>query len=509
MTWSQGYVTDVDYTFGYYPELNPAMLDLACLCHGVAPPLGDKPRYLELGFGQGVSINLHAAGSDGSYWGTDFNSAHVAGARTLARVSGADIRLLEDSFEEFATRTDLPDFDAIVLHGVWSWITDAGRASVKDIVRQRLRPGGIVYVSYNCLPGWAPIAPIREMMAICRDRSRSGANGTILEARALLNELVRAGADCFRDNPLALHHLETLRRQDPAYLAHEYLNADWRLENVSALVRDLRDAKLTFLGPARLLDAVDAIQLGVDGRKLIARFDDAVMRETLRDHLVNRRFRADIFAKGPRRLTGPELREAWHELAFVLMVPAIDVPKRIPCARGEAELDAQRYDPLIEALAGGGYRAKTIDELLATPGLSDRRSEDVAEALTILAGAGLVSPARPLSVEKEARCSALNAYILGRARVSMDLQHLASPATGGGVRATHVGQLFALAHGEGEDRAEALAQYVWRFLESVGERLTKDGNRLEAKDDNLRALMPSAERFLKFDQPHLRGLRVI
>ncbi len=511
MTWSDGYVTDLNYTFGYYPELNPAMLRLACLCHGVAMPGGDAPTYLELGFGQGISINVHAAGSEGTFWGTDFNPAHAAGARELAAASGAGIRLLEDSFEDLAARDDLPDFDIIALHGVWSWVSDANRRLIKDVIRRRLRPGGIAYISYNCLPGWAPIVPIRHLMAVYRDRGPRGAgvNGMISGAKAFVEEVARADTGSFRDSSLMRQHLEILGRQGPAYLAHEYLNADWHLESISDLVLSLDEAKLTYVGSARLLDGVDAIHLGDEGRKLVSRIDDAVMRETVRDHLVNRRFRADIFVKGARRLSGPERRDLWHDHAFVLSVPAVDVPKRIPCALGEAELHAERYDPVIEALAEDGYRAKTLGELLERPQLRDRRSQDLAEALTILVGAGLASPARPPSDAAMERCSRLNEHVLRRARVSMDLRHLASPVTGGGVPLAHVGQLFVLACREGGDRAEGLAEFVWRFLESVGERLTKDGRRLESKDDNLRELTASANRFLRFERPHLQGLRAI
>ena len=39
-----------------------AFLRLACLSAGIATAKADPLRYLELGFGQGVSINIHAAG---------------------------------------------------------------------------------------------------------------------------------------------------------------------------------------------------------------------------------------------------------------------------------------------------------------------------------------------------------------------------------------------------------------------------------------------------------------
>ena len=59
--WSEGYVADIGYTYGYYTELNPLRTQLAMLNAGVAVP--EIKTACELGFGQGVSVNVHAAAS--------------------------------------------------------------------------------------------------------------------------------------------------------------------------------------------------------------------------------------------------------------------------------------------------------------------------------------------------------------------------------------------------------------------------------------------------------------
>ena len=80
--WSSDYVSNVDYTQCYYPELAPAALSLALLNRSVKAcrPL----RYLELGFGQGLSLNIHAAACPGEFWGTDFNPGQAANAKEMA-----------------------------------------------------------------------------------------------------------------------------------------------------------------------------------------------------------------------------------------------------------------------------------------------------------------------------------------------------------------------------------------------------------------------------------------
>ena len=87
--WTSGYVSDVDYTHGYYRELSLPILALALLNRGVNATHGRPLRYLELGFGQGLSLNIHAAACLGEFWGTDFNPGQAANAKEMAEVSGS------------------------------------------------------------------------------------------------------------------------------------------------------------------------------------------------------------------------------------------------------------------------------------------------------------------------------------------------------------------------------------------------------------------------------------
>ena len=57
--WTSGYVSELGYTYGYYEELNTKRVELCLLNKGLAPP--KITRALELGFGQGISVNVHAA----------------------------------------------------------------------------------------------------------------------------------------------------------------------------------------------------------------------------------------------------------------------------------------------------------------------------------------------------------------------------------------------------------------------------------------------------------------
>src|SRR6185369_3766074 len=183
--WTAGYVADIGYVFGYYHELNPMRVKLAFLSAGLAPP--EMGSACELGFGQGVSVNLHAAASVTQWSGTDFNPSQTAFAQELAAASGSGARLYDEAFADFANRADLPDFDYIGLHGIWSWISDENRAVIVDFIRRKLKVGGVLYISYNTLPGWAAFAPMRHLMVAHAETIGAAGVGTVQRVNGALD----------------------------------------------------------------------------------------------------------------------------------------------------------------------------------------------------------------------------------------------------------------------------------------------------------------------------------
>jgi len=130
----------------------------------IPPPTAAGFRYLELGCGLGRSLTtLAAANPQGEFVGVDVNPEHVAAAEREAASGGlANVRLVA---ADFATLPDdLGEFDFITLHGVLSWVSPQVRESILAIARSRLAPGGLLLVSYNAMPGWAHLQPIRGIL---------------------------------------------------------------------------------------------------------------------------------------------------------------------------------------------------------------------------------------------------------------------------------------------------------------------------------------------------------
>ena len=493
--WTSGYVTEIGYTHGYYRELKPHTLALAALSAAHDGPSLDNLSYLELGFGQGVSVNMHAATAKGTFWGTDFNPEQAAYAQSLAKASGAEAHLFDLGFDELAARDDLPDFDIIALHGIWTWISDENRAAIIDIARRKLKPGGLFYVSYNVTPGWSPAMPLRHLMTQYASEAGSGSvTAKIDQALAFTQSLIDAGATYFKANPAVVTRYEKLKDQQRAYLAHEYMNANWDVMPFADTAALLSEAKLSFAASAHLPDHVNAINLNAEAQKLMAGIESPTLRQTVRDYMVNQQFRRDIFIKGARRLTALEKARRLRAISFALVIHPEDQAYKITGSLGEANLQEDVYKPILEVLADDGFRPKTLDELAKNPRTAKLNHDQAVQALTILCGMGSVMPAQDgktaKSVTKTAQ--ALNAHLTREAESSANVSVLASPMVGGGINVNRFEQLFIRALENGQKDPVA---WVWSILKMQGQRLVKDGEAIQDDDGNLAELRDKYDTF--------------
>jgi len=508
--WSAGYVSDVGYTFGYYTELNPLRVPLAFLSAGLARP--EIGTACELGFGQGISTNIHAAGTLIQWDGTDFNPAQAAFARELAGASGACARLYDEAFDEFARRSDLPDFDFIGVHGIWSWISDANRAVIADFVRRKLKVGGVLYISYNTMPGWSAFAPMRHLMTQHADLIGVEGHGIISRVNGALDfteQLLATSPIYARANPQIAERIKKIKEQNRHYLAHEYFNRDWQPMHVATMGKWLEAAKLTYACSAHYLDNIDTINLTPDQQRFVKEIPDPMFRESVRDFMVNQQFRRDYWVKGARRLSPLEQVEGLRAQELVMVSHRPDVPLKVSGALGEASMSEVVYEPILDLMAD--HKPRTLGEIEQSVKEKGVTFAHLAQAAMLLAGAGHLAAVQDDAGVTKARRNTdrLNAHLLDKARGSNDVGYLASPVTGGGVPVNRFGQLFLRALGQGVKQPDEWAQAAWQVLSSQGHRLIREGLALESAEQNMTALTGLARTFAEKQVPILKALQVI
>jgi SAM-dependent methyltransferase len=507
--WTYGYVAEIGYTYGYYGELNPLRIALPFLNVGLAPP--EIATACELGFGQGVSANIHAAASDIAWYGTDFNPTHAAFAQSLAATAGSGARLFDQSFAEFCARSDLPDFDFIALHGIWSWISEANQRVIVEFIQRKLKVGGVLYISYNCQPGHAAMVPLQKLLA--QHAGTMGASGHGLVARIdaavdFAQQLLALNPVFTIANPTIVERLNTIKGHDRHYLAHEYFNRDWQTMAFSEMARSLASAKLTYACSAHYLDHIDALNMTADQQQFLAGIPDPMFRQSVRDFIVNQQFRRDYWVKGARRLSPLEQAETLKRLRVSLINPVSDVVFTVQGAIGQRELNADVYNPILELL--GGQQSTTIGDIDAKLSGTGVGLPAVYEAAMVLAGKGDLALVQSDERQHNAkpRTDKLNRWVLDRARGSNELTYLASPVTGGAIGVARFYQLFLLAQQQGRQGADDLARFAWDILGSQGQRVIKDGKTLESADENIAELAAQAREFVDKRLSVLRAMQI-
>lgn len=508
--WTAGYVADIGYTYGYYPELNPVRMPMALLNGGLVFP--EVEAACELGFGQGLSTNIHAAASGVSWYGTDFNPAQAGFAQELAQASGVQAKLYDEAFNEFCARTDLPDFDFIALHGIWSWISDSNRQVIVDFLRRKLKVGGVLYVSYNTMPGWANFAPMRHLMTQHADILGTEGRGIVNRIEGALdfaNKLMEAKPLYAAANPQVAERLKRLQEQNRHYLAHEFFNRDWHPMHFSTMGDWLQAAKVNFACSAHFLDHIDAISLTAAQQDFLKEIPDVMLRQSVRDFMTNSQFRRDYWVKGRRNIGAMDRIEKLMTSRIVLTSPRNEIPLKVAGPLGDVSLLEDVYTPILDCLAN--HEVKSLGQLLHELKGQKLEFQQLVQATMIMIGAGHIAPVQDDAViaRTKAQTDKLNVHLMDKARSNMEINHLASPVTGGGVSISRFQQLFLSALKQGKKQSDEWADYTWNFLVAQSQKIVKDGKPLQTPDENIAELRTQAREFTDKRLALLKNLKVV
>jgi SAM-dependent methyltransferase len=485
--WDHGYVTDTVYTNNFQREITPVWLAAVALLVGQKPPDLSQPfRYADLGCGNGLtSLVIAATCAHAEVWGFDFNPAHIEFARTMADRAGLrNIHFVECSFADLASaggpRGDaLPaEFDFMIAHGILSWISADNQRHLISAINQRLRPGGLAYVSYNVPTGTGDMVPLRSMMRIMTEGGAERSDQAALGALNIIDRMLQGGALYFQRYPGLEQRLRELRAQDPRYIAHEYLNQDWHPMMFAEVADAMAEAKCTFIGSATLTDNIETTSVPQGVAPLMAETTDRRLRETIRDIASAQGFRRDLFRRGSAAFLPSEHRahimalsfewtgkEAGDQFTFATSVGAVT---------GRQEL----YGPVLERISLG---ALSVAELSSLPEFADLGIAGLLETLTMLTTGGYLHPLLPQTVRTKSCHSAemLNRVLIEMNLSGSELARLAVPAMGSSLPSDllEMSVIGSLLDGVPSDPGH-LAQVTLQRLATTGRGMQHDGKQV-------------------------------
>lgn len=434
----QEYLTDVAYVRQFCGDLSPARLRLAVALNGFRPPPGEEFDYCELGAASGdTTCTLAAAYPRARFVGVDINPEHVAVGNALARRGGlGNVRFLERDFEALRPE-DVPELDYVCAHGVWSWIAPAKRRAVLELASARLKPGGLLHVSYNALPGWAAVEPLRRLML---DASAAVAGGSLERARhglGFAKLLADAGAGYFATNPAARTMLATMLAEGLPYVAHEYFHAHWHPMYFADVAREMAAADLHFIAQLPLYLNYRDLTIPPPLMGLFEGVTDRLAFEGLKDFAVNEFFRRDVYIKGAAARSATSTSEYLDATPFGTLTRAEPLEREVRLPHYTLRFAGPVFDALIPALS---ERSATVLELSRAPELAAFALERLRESLLHLALGERVVPMQrsttPALAAEPGRCRAPLAYnrMILEQRLSAEIPIvLASDAAGTGL----------------------------------------------------------------------------
>lgn len=492
---SSAYVSEVDYPAGYYANQAPVQLAYVCALNGIRAPDPAGPyRYCELGAGVGKTLAVLAASNpDSEFVGIDINPVHVAAAQAMADagvVTNARFLAADVAGPEVEA---LPEFDFITMHGLYGWVSDAVRQAIRRFVEAKLRPGGLVYVTYNTLPGWGAAGQMRRYF---QDRSRQLDGEVTTKVVRILDELEglrRQGAPFFQANPTAAEVLERMRGADPRYVTHEFLGPDWQALPFADVQTEMAEIGLAYAADAQIAENLLELVLSDALAEHVRRQDGRLSREMTKDFLCNRFFRSDVYVRPSGTETGVGTEADLSGLLFGLEKS----PRELS---GTIELPDRKVTPggdlagrLKDVLATGPIAATDV---LAHPDLSTAKPEAVLEMLKLLsAGRQLLPFARRADTgimppPERIRCRPpLNRALLDAVEQPGKSVVLASPIVGAGISIAPLEACLLLALETGDPVSEAADQLGRRGLRlNEGGRVVTDAS---AAREAIAQILPS------------------
>jgi SAM-dependent methyltransferase len=507
MSLDTGYVKS-EYTFGYFNELNPTRQRFILALNGIKT---NKIRTAcELGFGQGLSISIHATTSETKWHGNDFNSAQVNFAN---RITNLKAKLSDSSFAEYLEQ-DLPNFDYIGLHGIWTWVSDRDRECIVEFIRRKLNPGGIVYVSYNVLPGWSSIAPIRSLMRKYANEHTKKSDTIEEKMQAALDfahSVINVESATLKELPKLEERFLKIKenRENSRYLAHELLNEDWRPMFFNEFEYFMANSGTQYAASCDFKTSVDECNFTPAQKEIVNGLSKSE-RESLRDFYHNAQFRKDLYIKGipeNSRLDRNYLDE--FELVYTFKSDS-EFDYKLATMVGEVELTKNIYEPVV-AYASQNERFR-VSDLLTALNQEGLNFQNYVQIVGLLVSANVLSVANPYGKDIKTRVltKELNLRIIRENFADFKSNFLASPVIGEAILSSKFEQQFIYELLLNKDVKESnLVHNVTERFYGSGGRIISEGKQLNTKKDNFEEIERLFKRFNEESRSYFYRLGVL
>jgi Predicted methyltransferase regulatory domain len=509
---ADGYGDEMEFSQDYDAAFNPLRIQYILTYLGVeSTKVGVA---CELAFGQGVSLNTHAAAGLTQWYGTDFNSQHLVTASEIAKTFDNHPQLYGQVFEEFCHRSDLPDFDLIVVPSVWPVVSEKNCQIITDFIKKKLKLGGVAYIDYRTQFDTLSKYPLHDLAVQYGRRidiSNPDAKSRVKEVLQFTDQLMQFKSKFWTENPSSKNFFEIVKARPVDQIYHEFFNEHFHLTSFGEMANRLSSAQLEFAGSAIYYNNLLSSCLPKEQASFLQTISDPIFKQVVFDFLKYNVHREDYWVKGLKRMPASTRAQALRSYRFIRIQPLNQLSFT---KLNWVNLESTFFKKLINTFSGFEFvNLQMVEDLFR--GEEDISFDMLAEGLFILCGAGIIGVTQSESNIDQVRSNTkkLNYHLLSLAK-SRNLEVcFSSPVTGGGINVSHLHQLFLLALTEREnilkEGASALAIFAWECLNVNNQKLIKGGRVLQSAEENIDGLMQHAKKFTHDYLPLYRGLQII
>lgn len=276
-----------------YKQTHPNHLYTLGSLFGLKPKPYATARILELGCASGGNLIPMACGAPESECiGIDLSIKQIEEGRQVVKsLRLKNIELRHQSILDFHASEG--QFDYIICHGIYSWVDEPIRNKIMQIFRENLTEQGIVFVSYNTLPGWNMVKSIRDMMKY-HIQNFNTPQEKATQARSMLKFILAGIKD--QKTPYS-NFLESeinlLSKQSDNYLLHDHLEDINHALYFYEFFEHAKQNRLNYLADTEISHMFPAnLPAGISQE--ISKITDIVRLGQYMDFVRNQRFRQTL-----------------------------------------------------------------------------------------------------------------------------------------------------------------------------------------------------------------------
>ena len=157
----------IRYPSMVHESLHPARLSVFACLHDRPFAPASRCRLLEIGCGDGMNLmSIAATAPQSQFVGFDLAGTTIATGRAMAAAAGlTNVEL--SVMNILNTPASMGEFDYIVAHGVYAWVTPPVREALMRLIGHMLAPNGLAQISYNAMPGCRIRHIVRDILQDC------------------------------------------------------------------------------------------------------------------------------------------------------------------------------------------------------------------------------------------------------------------------------------------------------------------------------------------------------